>query len=317
MKFVIYPQNLYLHWFLSLAFVSSSFSHAAESTTSLTLPTTNTLNIETIKSDKAVPQFEENEEITDAKLRADAGSLNKYSLRSSFVFLGPPLDDLSSSQQPNPDRLVGVFDTSLSGSLSLQYRLSKRTSFVVGSGVSAITPLHGIKRYDIRNPFFSYDFSQRISGYQLRNSVGFQVTTVPIFVKTGQAGGLNWNGSLVKDLGQSRFAFQLDASANYFIFNRDYRPEDKRISRYIFSAFPQIKYNFTDRTNINTSIAYSFNNFRSNEDTFALTQRLITQRLTLGHAFTRDIFVAPYISFFPSDPQLSLATLNLSTSINL
>src|SRR4051812_46700683 len=45
--------------------------------------------------------------ITDLELRAQAGSVNRYSLKFNFGYSGPPIDNLSDPNKPNPDNRPG------------------------------------------------------------------------------------------------------------------------------------------------------------------------------------------------------------------
>ena len=90
---------------------SQSAAAASESTSRASLP-------EVLQNKK----FQENEKITDAKLKADGGSLSKYSLSATLSYYGPTLGDFSAADQPNPDGNGGNYETSLGGSLGGRYR---------------------------------------------------------------------------------------------------------------------------------------------------------------------------------------------------
>ncbi|MNJ92647.1 hypothetical protein D3C87_103210 [compost metagenome] len=259
-------------------------------------------------------KFAEDKEITDARLKADAGSLSRYSLKFSFAYFGPPVGDLGSKTQPNPDRLNGVYETSMSGSFGGRYRLDSKSAINLGAGVSALTPFHGIQRTDVKTPFVSYDRTARVSDVQVRNSVGVAVTTIPNFRSTGQVATLKLDNSMVYNLGASGFALGLDSSVDAFVFDRDYQESDPRgVSRYALEFYPQVKYNFTDKINIGTSIAMRFWNPRGQDDTWAMLNKRLSARTGMGIAVSRDIYFSPFLNYYPENFDWKTTTVSFAT----
>lgn len=276
---------------------------------------TSTIKIEdtTLKNKK----FEDNREITDSKLKADSGSLSRYSLKVSLSYFGPPVGDLSNKYQPNPDGSIGVYSTSLGGSISGRYRLDKRSAISVGTGVSALTPFHGVERTDVKTPFISYDRSTRVGEVQMRNSLGGSVTTIPNYRDVGQVGTLSLDNSLVYNIGDSGFATGVDVDFSYFLYERDYRPSDRKSSTYHLGVFPQLKYNFSDKVNVYTSVAMSFWNPRATDDASVMLNKTLSGRLGMGMAFTRSIYFAPYLNFYPDNLRADTTTVSFSTVFSI
>ncbi len=73
-------------------------------------------------------KFDENTQITDAQMKADGGSLSRYSMKLNMSYYGPTMNDLSVDDQPNPDGSAGVYATSVKGSLSARYRLDSQSA---------------------------------------------------------------------------------------------------------------------------------------------------------------------------------------------
>lgn len=259
-------------------------------------------------------KFEENKEITDARLRADAGSMSQYSLKFSLAYFGPPVGDLGSRTQPNPDRVNGVYETSLSGAFGGRYRIDNKSAINMGAGVSALTPFHGMQRMDVKTPFVSYDRMARLGEIQVRNSTGVAVTTIPNFRNTGQVATLKYDNNLVYNLGSSGLAVGLDSSVDIFVFERDYEQKDPRgVSRYGLEFYPQMKYNFSDKLSLNTSLAMRFWNPRGNDDNWALWNRTLTARTGLGWAINRDTYFAPFLNYYPEKFKWETTTVSFAT----
>jgi hypothetical protein len=297
-------------WTISLLVCSSSIASAAV--------TTNATTTGSQESVLGLKKFEESNTLTDAKLRADAGSLSRLSVRASVSYFGPTLGDLSSPEQPNPDGSVGNYSQAMKGSVSLRYRLSPDSTMSAGTGISLVKPFHGWDRTDVSNPFMSYDFSNRFGKLQMRNSPGLTISTVPNYTAIGQIGGVSWDNSLVYGIADTKLAISFDTAINYWIFTRAHRPGstknggDGRASQYALSWYPGLKYNFTDKLNLNGSAGFSLFNPREVFNDTTLWNRTVTLRLGLGYAVTRDIYFAPYLQGFVTRPSLDMTTLNFS-----
>jgi hypothetical protein len=257
-------------------------------------------------------KFNEDNRITDAKLKADSGSLSRYSLSFNLSYYGPTLGDMGAKDQPNPDGTPGTYETSLGGSFGGRFRIDSSSSINAGAGLKAIHPLHGMERFDTNNPYMGYNISTRLAGVQMRNSISVSAITIPNYTKIGEYGSISYDNSMVYDLGTSHFAIGFDTSFGYYLYNRDYDKKDGKAARYNIAFFPNLKYNFNDKFNINTSMNLSYWNARSRADQYNLQNRTITQRLGLGYAWSRDIYIAPYLNFFPDKLATDATTVNAS-----
>ena len=263
-------------------------------------------------------QFEETQTITDAKLRADAGSLSQWSAKASLSYYGPTLGDLSAPDQPNPDGSVGSYSQAIKGAVSVRYRMSPERAFSTGTGVALNHPFHGMDRVDANNPFLTYDHTMRFGGLQMRTSPGMTISTVPNYTAIAQVGGLMLDNSMVYGLGRSGFALSFDTNLSYWIYSREYRPGstkkggDGLAQQYTIAWYPGVKYNFSDRLNVNSSAGFQLYNPRQMGDASTLWNRSVTLRLGLGYAFSRDVYFAPYVQGFTNNLSPEMTTFNVS-----
>lgn len=262
-------------------------------------------------------KFEEDQNITDAKIKADAGSLSRYSLKFSLTYFGPPVGDVTNKKQPNPDGSIGSFDTALQGAVSARYRLNKQSAISLGTGIGARTPFHGTERMDVKNPFIGIDRTGRLGELQMRNQISFEGATVPEYRDVGQWGCIDYKGSLVYNFGTSAFAAGVDTSINYFLYEREYETRDRSAGRYTVAFYPEVKYNFSDKLNLYTSVAVKFLNPRARDSEFDMLNRTLTQRLGVGYAFSRDIYFAPNLNWYPENANLDSTTLNFATIFSI
>ncbi|MGZ3772784.1 MAG: hypothetical protein ACXVCY_07950 [Pseudobdellovibrionaceae bacterium] len=291
----------------------SSSALSTSSSLSSTVVPESSLKLDSVLSNK---KFEDDKDITDSKLKADSGSLSRYSLKFSLSYYGPPVGDLSNKKQPNPDGSIGVYDTSLGGAISGRYRLDSKSAISLGTGVSVLTPFHGAERTDVKTPFVSYDRNSRWGNWQGRNSYGVSVTTIPNYRTVGQVGTLSYDNAFVYNFGTSGFAAEWDTSLSYFLYERDYIRKDGKASTYYVSFYPQLKYNISDKLNVYTSYAINFWNPRyATED--VILNKVLSGRLGMGWAITRDVYFAPYLNFFPEKLAADTTTVSFSTIFSI
>jgi hypothetical protein len=295
---------------LPMVLVPAPQAQAQSETTSLTSTTSGRSLLQNKK-------FEDSNTLTDAKLKADAGSLSRWSAKTSLSYFGPTFGDLSAADQPNPDGSVGNYSQAIKGSVSARYRLSPDSTISAGTGISLNKPFHGWDRTDVNNPFISYDFSDRFGRLQMRNSPGLTISTVPNYTAIGQIGGVSWDNSLVYGVGGG-FALSFDSSFSYWIFNREYRPGsikkggDGTAGQYSISWYPGFKFNMTDKLNLYTSAGFSLQNPRSAGNATTLLNKTVSLRLGLGYAFTRDVYFAPYVQSYVTQLALDTTSINVA-----
>lgn len=255
--------------------------------------------------------------ITDKKLQADEGALSKYSLKFGLSYSGPGIGDLSNKNQPNPDGVVSTNQTKISGSIGARYRLDGTSTVSVGTGVAAIHPMHGWERTDVSSPYISYDKSSRYNDLQIRNIFGVSHITTPEFRKIGEYAGASYDLNLVHNIGTSKFAAGFDTKLDYYFYSRSYRRSDGRANQHVVSFFPNLKYQISDKLNVNSSLAVMFYNPRQLDDRWALWNRTLTQRLGMGYSYRRHIYFSPYVTVYPKNLKPANSTFNLAATFSV
>jgi hypothetical protein len=262
-------------------------------------------------------KFEENTQITDEKLKADAGSLTQFSLRANLAYYGPSPANLSELNQPNPDGVVSATSTAISGTLGGRFRLDSSTSISLYAGVSDDYAFHPQQTLDANSPSLSFDKTFRIGGLQILSSPGVTLITQQVYKHRGEVAGATYYLSGVYRLGKSGVSLGAENSIGYYFFGRDYSSTDGKVRQLNMSISPFVKYNFTDRLNVNTYVGLTEYHLRNSGDITNLNDRLVTEKLGVGIAVTRDIYINPYIQFFPSDITVGETTLNIATSFSV
>lgn len=283
----------------------------------------------------APKKFEEDKRITDLELRAQAGSLSRYSLKFDLGFSGPPVNGIHEPLRPNPDNRPGDSRTNLSGHMGLRYRISSDKAINVSTGMKWFTPYQaiigqeverrpGAKNYDFNNPSLSFDKTYAAGPAQLRSSVRSQLQTEESFKRAGQVASLGVSQSVKYTPMQGPVILGATAVLDFFGYERAYQPAgpdgrggDGNVSKYYLNFIPSVEYKLSSVVNFNTSIGYPYQNLRSDNSWWRWSHPLSTWRVGLGWAITRDVYINPYVNFFLESPAFNTASLNLNTVFSI
>jgi hypothetical protein len=268
-------------------------------------------------------KFEENHEISDASLKANAGSLSRWSMRFNLGYAGPPLGDLSALEQPNLDGTVTNDATSVSGNMGVRYRFDPARSLSLVVGVQDDYPLREQQHFGLSNPTMAYNSGFRFLGWQMLSSPGFSLITDRVLHAKGEYGSVVYTLNSVRDLGDSDFALSFDSSVNWYLFYRDYNAApvkkggDGKLRRIKYTLQPGAKYNVTRKFNVNAYFGINLFNPRNEESSLPIYSRPVYIRTGVGYAFTRDIYVNPYLQLYPGHLGMNTTTINLSTVFSI
>jgi hypothetical protein len=335
MKFCVLALSA-LALFTAKAFAADSVSApavapAAESTSSDT----------TGQNAIGLKKFEEDHKITDAELKSRAGSRSQLSLKATFSYYGPTLENLSIADQPNPDGVTSASAVGPSGSIGARYRLSPDSSLTGNIGYTdqyllTYKPSH----LDMNNPFVTYDRSFKVGGVQMVASPGVTWITSNVYRPKGELMGLDARLYSSYNIGTSPISVGASTTASYYFFDKAYEPDDAnnqitkngkfgpfqqyktvshdgRIRRISVTVAPVIKYNVTSKFNVNTSWGFNFFNPRYYDDQTKFNSRVVNEWVGVGYAVTRDIYINPYVQFYPTQFTWKTATMNVSTVFSL
>lgn len=266
-----------------------------------------------MKLKKFNKKHEVNTDITNAEMAAQAGSRSQYSVKFNVSYYGAPIERPFSKEGPNPDNSPIDPSTALSGSLSLRYRLNKKSAVSLGSGLTALTPFHGVKRVDTKNPYVSIDYNYKAGEFQLRNSASISATTVENYTKRGQNASVSLSQGLAYNVPDTKFTMGASASLSLYNYTREYQPKDGSVSRYYLGVYPFAEYGFAQKYSLKTSFGFGFYNPRSSSDEWEMQRRLVSQWLGVGYSHSRTVYIYPYLSFYPSKFHWGTTTVAFST----
>jgi hypothetical protein len=314
----------FLKTFVAALLISFGFSALAQNT-----------NSTTTKASDLVKQSEQKDidnEITNAKLRADSGSKSKHSISISAAYSGGTLEDAFGKKRPN---IVGAAGTetlsALTGSLNYRYRLTPGDSVTAGFGVKWIAPGHDfeksesdkISKQEASNPSIGYTKAMKAFGVQNISAAAItKITSSQVLDREKMNGYLYFSHTALGEIGTSGWQIGLTAAATSYMYN-EYLPgrdssgkqAETPQTEYEVGLYPVAEYIFNDRYNFRT--VFRGNSYGSTRDNrFAFEQLEPTQSMGLGIAATRDIYLYPNVQFVWRDVRSERTNASLTATMN-
>ena len=262
-------------------------------------------------------KFGDAHDLTDAKMKANDGSLSRFSLKANLTYEGPGIGDFSQRNRPNPDGSVGNYAQNISGKVMARYRLDQRQALNLGAGgVTLNHPFHGVSRTAVAEPFIGYDVSAKYGEFETQHSATAIKTTTPEYADSGEVGGLMYDGSISRKIGSSRFSLSFESELAYWAYGRGYRESDGLADQWYVMATPILRYNASDRFNMYASSTFTWANPRS-EDFSSIKPRTPKLAAGFGYGIGRDIYVSPYVQSYSSNVSPEATTFNVMTIFSL
>ncbi len=252
-------------------------------------------------------------EITNAKMRAESGSKSKHSFSMSAGYSGGSMKDAFTDKRPNIGANSTVeTKTSASGDLSYRYRVTASDSLTAGFGVKWVTPTFQGQKMEASNPGVGYSKTFKAGNIQNSLGVGLAKITASELIE-GQK--MDYNADIghtgIFEIGQSGLQLGLSTSLAYYNYTKNIGGQ----TEYEIGLYPFIEYAFNDKYNLRT--VYRGNSYSSSrEDNMTFEQTEPTQSMGVGIAATRDIFLYPNIQWVWRDVTSEKTNVALSASMN-
>lgn len=287
----------------ALALSMSVSAFAQEQTTPAATEGETKMKIEEAADKKNKVDGDIDQEITNAKLRAESGSKSRYSLSFTGSYNGGSLREPFSKDRPNVTRDPITPKVNMAGDFGGRYRINKNESLSLALGYSLERPFHEAQRGQISNPSINYNHASKIGVIQNVATAGLSVTTNSDQVEIGDIGSVGLSDTLIYDFGGSRTSVGLAMEIGYTQYtkkNEIVQPKNQPRTNainfqedYSAAAYPFAEYAFNDWINLRTVFRpWIFTHARSAEgQTFQ--RRPWTQSFGVGFAATRDIFLYP------------------------
>lgn len=288
----------------TLALVISGSVFAQDQQQPATTDGQTTMKIEEAADKKNKVDGDVDQEITNAKLRAESGSKSRYSLSFTANYNGGSLAEPMSKDRANPTNDPIAPKTNLSGDFGGRYRIDKNQSISATLGYALERPFHEAERGQISNPSLSYNNSRKIGLIQNVASASVTVSTNSDEVEVGTLGYVAISDTMVYDFGGSRMSIGVVPeiiASSYNKKNELVQPKGQEEAPalafqedYSAAIYPFAEYAFNDTFNIRTVFRpWIFSHARAETDFWTFSRRPWTQSLGIGIAMTRDVFLYP------------------------
>lgn len=301
---------------LALGFAGAVYAQDAETSASTTEMDTTELETLDMKEGEGL-----DEEIKNARMRANSGSRSRISMSTSMAYNGGSVEDPLSKKRPNLDGDPSVeTDTDLNGSISARYRFSDQISATFGAGVGVLKPLHGAEELNIDNPALGLSRYYKLGAFQAATTASVTAGTSESWKNINQDASVGISQNMMAQVGDSNFT----AGASLSVSKRFYSDDLGERIDYTVGFYPQLEYAITDKLVARTVFGY-FNYLTTRESsTFDLESfkspsgdNFMYQSVGLGIVVTRDVYLYPNIQFLPNDFGLDKTNVAISATVNL
>jgi hypothetical protein len=273
------------------------------------------------------------QEITNARMRAESGSKSKWSLSASMAYTGGTFSRPFATERPDLASEPGNQDvTSLDAGIDVRYRWSKSDSLTLGTSMGLNTPFQGDVDADnnqltIYDPSIAYNRVGKIGALQTQGSIAVSAGTSQWSQSIDRVAsyGLSytflhgfengWTTGLSFGLGLNQY--DNGAGKNTRYAKAGYYGGDKR-SDYSLGIYPFAEYAFNDTYSFRTVFGYfNWKHLYGDSHTTRLLQQYVYQSVGVGLSVTRDIYLYPNVQFVPDNIRSDFTNVALSATLNV
>ena len=295
--------------------------------------TKNKVKVEDVNGRKNKVDGDIDQEITNAKLRAESGSKSKFSLSATATYTGGTITNAFGTERPNikgtPEQET---HTSIGGGFDARYRWTKNDSFTLGTTYAIMTPFQGNvhtskSQYNLFDPAIAYNRVGKVGGFQTVATVAYAygTSTASTAVDLTHQVGVAYNAMWDFHNGFSAGA-QVAADYNYYTS----RPGDNKVGAdpgnyggdsrvdWDFAIYPQAEYQFNDMISARTVFGYfNWKHLYGDTNRTRLLQEFVYQSLGIGISVARDFFLYPNIQFLPGNLHSQYTNVGLNATLNV
>ncbi len=281
----------------------------------LTLAMTSVHAQETKKSSTEKKNDIDNE-ITNARMRAESGSKSPLSMSIGLGYNGGALDDPFGDERPNISGDPEVETATYLGlDVSGRYRFTKNDSISFGAGMGATKPFSNPDS-DVPDPYLSYSRVYKVGVFQTISSATYTFGTSDSYKDAEISGVATLQQYMMANIGKTGLTLGGVVDYSYYMY-KDETPVASGLTRFSLGLYPMLEYTFNDTFSFRTVFGY-FNYRRvrgaSNSD---LKRRYEYQSIGIGISVSRDIYLYPNIQFLADDADVKKTNIGFSATINL
>ncbi len=305
---------------LVLGLPSLAFSQATKKTIAVEAAAT-------AAPDKA--KDEADQVITNRRLRAESGSLSKWSGSLYFNYSGGNLADPIKPERRN---ILGAADAlelqNFYADLGIRYRITALDSITASTGVFVSTPFHTTIDHDranreafeknkqdvtVSDPALKYTHLDSILGMQSVTTLSATLITNPEQTKAGYDSSYQLSQTFMKEFGKSGFSLGGSFQWRKYTFAKT----NQNLAENVPGFYPAAEYVINDLLNVRTVFGWQVYQQTRSMDHDTYTKRKVYQSVGLGISLSRDVFLYPNIQFVPSDIRSDRTNVAISANVNV
>lgn len=270
------------------------------------------------------------QKITNRRMRADSGSLSKWSGAMFFNYQGGSLANPTKPERPN---IVNGRDaltlTSFKGEIGIRYRMTKLDSISASTGLFMTTPFHDSidtdnaklqKNFDenhqkltVADPFLKYAHVDKFWGLQSVSNIKPTLITNSQQKSAGYSSSLYLSENMMKDIGSTGLSVGAMVSGTVYAFNNS----NQNLTSNVVGLYPNLEYVINDTFNFRTTFGFQvYEQYRS-MDSGTWVKRKVYQSVGFGISLSRDVFLYPNVQYIPSDIRADRTNIAMSANINV
>jgi hypothetical protein len=276
------------------------------------------------------------EEITNARMRAESGSKSKWSMSLDLAYTGGDTQKPFGMNRPNlavgePGNQV---QTSMDVGVSGRYRWSKNDSMTFGTSFGFMTPFQGDvdsneNQMNVFDPGVGYNRTFAAGGLQNSLTLAADFGTSDEAQAIERLGSTAFSATTLKSW-KNGLATGISTTIAYRFYGneageqteggtaaRGFYGGDRRTD-WSLGIYPFAEYAFNDQYSLRTVFGYfNWRHLYGDAQTTRLLQTFVYQSIGVGMALTRDLYLYPNIQFIPDDIRSDLTNVALSAQINI
>lgn len=301
------------------------------------------------EAEQAVKKSSENDEadqvITNKKLRAESGSLSKWSVSTSLNYKGGSVEKPGDAVRPNIMAAQGTPAlAAIAGNVGIKYRTSKLTSATLGVGLAMTAPFQskaksndpGIQeefkrsnnKLEANDPSLTLTMLNKMGKVQSVTNLVGGVYTTQYYRDLGFANTATLQQIFAYDVGASGLTLGVSFQINAYGFDKNKNTVvgqgktaytlGSRRSDWGAGIYPYMEYTINDRFSLRTISGlwlYQHNDMDSNF--WRMRKLQIYQSVGVGISVTRDIYIYPNVQFLPENIRSDMTNVAINTNINV
>lgn len=318
--------------FIAMTLLMSSLAWAetettTEEQTSKSKPVSIQIGSENKKEDVA------DQMITNRRLRADSGSLSKWSGSLYFNYQGGSVAD---PLKPNRPNIVAGADAlslqNFTGTVGIRYRLTALDSITASTGFFITTPFHD--RIDTKDPQLKKSFKDTnrklnindplLKYLHLDKVFGLQSVTnfTPTLITNSQQHDVGYRSSwllaqtFMKEWGNG-FSVGVATQGVFYTYEAEDPSNNHKIAKNVLGIYPAAEYVINDTFNVRTVFGTWVYEQTRNLESDTWVKRKVYQSVGLGISLSRDVFLYPNIQYIPSDIRSDRTNIAISANVNV